>query len=89
VLAALHGRDRGGFGAACSGSELVEHLSSVAGGSVVRLEDGEVTVRLTGTEREQGAAAARLRAAAFALGWPADDDVPSDASVARFRRATP
>jgi coenzyme F420-0:L-glutamate ligase/coenzyme F420-1:gamma-L-glutamate ligase len=90
VLAALHGTDPSGFGAACSAAELVEHLSSLGGGSVVRIEgEEELTVRLAGTEREQGAATVRLQAAAFALGWRTDPDAPSAASVARFRRGTP
>ena len=44
-------------------------------------------MRLGGTEREQGAPAATLRAAAFALGWRADDDAGQP--LVRFRPPTP
>ncbi len=75
VLSALRGEDRRGFGAPCSRGELVEQLRGlVTGAAVLREEQGSdprpgVTVRLEGTHREQGAAGATLRAAAFALGW--------------------
>jgi coenzyme F420-0:L-glutamate ligase/coenzyme F420-1:gamma-L-glutamate ligase len=74
VLSALHGEDPRGFGAPCSALELVAQLSALAGRpGVVRLEGSGATIRVTaelaGTEREQGAVEATLRAAAFALGW--------------------
>jgi coenzyme F420-0:L-glutamate ligase / coenzyme F420-1:gamma-L-glutamate ligase len=87
VLAALHGEDPRGFGAACSAVELVAELGELAGSLArVRHDDGTVTADLGGTEREQGATAALLRAAAFALGWSADAD--PEARL-RFRVRTP
>jgi coenzyme F420-0:L-glutamate ligase / coenzyme F420-1:gamma-L-glutamate ligase len=97
VLSALHGDDARGFGSACSPLELVVQLSALGEQAVdVRVTDGadgrSVTARLRGTDREQGAAEARLRAAAFALGWHAFGPGPGpdrDRAVLRFRPATP
>jgi coenzyme F420-0:L-glutamate ligase/coenzyme F420-1:gamma-L-glutamate ligase len=102
VLAALHEQQPRGFAAPCHALELVGHLSAltaspVGSGTVdpagaVRLRgegpDAEVTVRLTGDPREQGATEARVRAAAFALGWHADAD-GGERELLRIRVATP
>jgi coenzyme F420-0:L-glutamate ligase/coenzyme F420-1:gamma-L-glutamate ligase len=88
VLAALHGTERRGFGAACAPDELAVHLAALAGdGAVVVAADGTVSARLGGGEREQGALAATLRAAAFALGWRAVDG--AERSMVGFTPATP
>ena len=94
VLSALHADDQRGFGGACTPLELVVQLSALAEGTAeVRVSGDTVTARLGGTEREQGAADARMRAAAFALGWrPADErpvDGPVDRPLLRFRPRTP
>ncbi len=92
VLAALRAEEPRGFGAACSTAELAEALSGLGGAAAeVRVEGPAVTVGLAGTDREQGAAEARLTAAAFALGWPADRSRPADPGRAllRFHRPTP
>jgi coenzyme F420-0:L-glutamate ligase len=94
VLSALHADDERGFSGACTPLELVVQLSALAGGTAeVRVAGDGVTARLGGTERQQGAADARMRAAAFALGWsPADDrpdEGPGDGSLVRFRPRTP
>jgi coenzyme F420-0:L-glutamate ligase/coenzyme F420-1:gamma-L-glutamate ligase len=94
VLNALHGEDRRGFGTPCSALELVDQLAALAGPGVVRLEGPadhpEVTARLAGSDREQGATDATLRAAAFALGWTARPDGGADGPVLlRFGPATP
>jgi coenzyme F420-0:L-glutamate ligase/coenzyme F420-1:gamma-L-glutamate ligase len=103
VLSALHADDQRGFGAPCSAVELVVQLSAlVIDTAEVRFTDGAVTALLRGSEREQGAADAVLRAAAFALGWhpepddPDDPDADADAgrsgaerAVLRFRPVTP
>ncbi len=94
VLNALHGEDPRGFGAPCSAVELVGQLAALAGSAVVRVEGSgarpEVTARLVGSEREKGATAATLRAAAFALGWLARaDGDPEEAVLLRFRPASP
>lgn len=97
VLSALHADDPRGFGSPCTALELVVQLSALAGDeTVVRVTEGTVTARLGGTERQQGAADALLRAAAFALGWR-PDQTPAPGSAApggeqpllRFRPATP
>jgi len=49
---------------------------------------GAVRARLTGTDREQGAAGVTLRTAAFALGWRAEPAPENDASLL-FVRPTP
>ena len=89
VLSALHADDPRGFGSPCSAVELVVQLSALAEASArVRHEDGAVVALLAGTDREQGAADAVLRAAAFALGWrpdPGSDGQP----LLRFRPVTP
>jgi coenzyme F420-0:L-glutamate ligase/coenzyme F420-1:gamma-L-glutamate ligase len=88
VLAALHGTEPRGFGAPCTSDELAGHLAALArDAAVVTAEDGTVSARLGGTEREQGALAATLRAAAFALGWRAVDD--AERPMTRFTPATP
>jgi coenzyme F420-0:L-glutamate ligase/coenzyme F420-1:gamma-L-glutamate ligase len=91
VLSALHADDPRGFGTPCSAVELVVQLSALAEGTArVRHEDGAVTARLGGTGREQGAADALLRTAAFALGWrPEPGTVADGAPVLRFRPRTP
>lgn len=84
VLSALHAEDPRGFGAPCSALELVAQLSALAGEGALRIEGpearAEVTTRLVGSQREQGATGATLRAAAFALGWVTleDTDGPDD-----------
>ncbi len=76
VLSALHADDPRGFGSPCSAVELVVQLSALAEAAArVRHEDGAVVARLAGTDREQGAADAVLRAAAFALGWRAGSGI--------------
>ena len=88
VLEALHEVDRRGFGSACSPAELVRHLSRLSDPDGVRLEEPAlVAVRLAGTDRQQGATEARLRAAAFACGWHADP--VTDEPLVRFRPGTP
>jgi coenzyme F420-0:L-glutamate ligase/coenzyme F420-1:gamma-L-glutamate ligase len=99
VLAALRGEDARGFGAPCPAGELAERLASVAGAAAeVRLEDpdgttdaGEgslVTAALAGDDWDRGAADARLRTAAHALGWHAVG--PGEGrTLLRFRPATP
>ena len=93
VLSALHEDDPRGFGLPCTALELVVQLSALAEQTVdVRLEGTDnrtVTARLRGTEREQGAADARLRTAAFALGWRTGDGTGPDRALLRFRPATP
>ena len=93
VLSALHEDDPRGFGSACTAIELLVQLSALAEHTVdVRLEGGDptlVTARLHGGKREQGAADARLRTAAFALGWRTDPEDPDDRALLRFRPATP
>ena len=98
VLSALHADDQRGFGGACTPLELVVQLSALAEGTAeVRVSGDTVTARLGGTEREQGAADARMRAAAFALGWTPADDGPvedpvegrEDRPLLRFRPRTP
>jgi coenzyme F420-0:L-glutamate ligase/coenzyme F420-1:gamma-L-glutamate ligase len=87
VLTALHAGDPRGFGAACSALELVDQLSVLAVGCAVRVEGpearAEVTAELVGSQREQGAIGATLRAAAFALGWSTQEmtDATSDGPV--------
>jgi coenzyme F420-0:L-glutamate ligase / coenzyme F420-1:gamma-L-glutamate ligase len=83
VLTALRAEDPRGFGAPAPAAEVEQQLSALAGAAdAVRLEGGVVTVRLGGGEREQGAGGARMRAAAFALGWVAE---PGPAAVALVR----
>lgn len=93
VLSALHEDDPRGFGSACTALELLVQLSALAEHTVdVRMEGGDptvVTARLHGGKREQGAADARLRTAAFALGWRTDPEDPDDRALLRFRPATP
>jgi coenzyme F420-0:L-glutamate ligase/coenzyme F420-1:gamma-L-glutamate ligase len=97
VLGALKGADPRGFGAPCTAVELVAHLTALVAGAELRLEEDEVAVlRVAGTEREQGAAEARLEAAAFALGWhpPAEGrgrhrTHGRQRAVLRFRAGTP
>jgi coenzyme F420-0:L-glutamate ligase/coenzyme F420-1:gamma-L-glutamate ligase len=93
VLSALHEDDPRGFGLPCTALELVVQLSALAEQTVdVRLEGTDnrtVTARLRGTEREQGAADARLRTAAFALGWRTEGGTGEDRALLRFRPATP
>jgi coenzyme F420-0:L-glutamate ligase/coenzyme F420-1:gamma-L-glutamate ligase len=93
VLGALHAVDRRGFGAPCSAVELVAQLSAVVAGTELRVEGDEVVVvRVRGTDWEQGAADARLRAAAFALGWhPAAEARGRGAvrAMLRFGQGTP
>ncbi len=62
----------------------------------MRVTEGTVTARLGGTERQQGAADALLRAAAFALGWRPDQTPPpgpaapgGEQPLLRFRPVTP
>ncbi|MEO5711831.1 MAG: coenzyme F420-0:L-glutamate ligase [Nocardioidaceae bacterium] len=92
VLTALHADDPRGFGSPCSAVELVVQLSALGDDTaLVRHEDGAVLVRLSGTEREQGAAEAKMRTAAFALGWrplPGPPGPPGQPML-RFRPATP
>jgi coenzyme F420-0:L-glutamate ligase/coenzyme F420-1:gamma-L-glutamate ligase len=88
VLEALHEHDRRGFGSACPAGELAGHLSRLSDPTGVRVEGPErVVARLTGTERQQGAADARLRAAAFGCGWQADP--ATDEPFVCFRPGTP
>jgi len=90
VLAALHATDPEGFGTPCSAAELVGHLTSLAGASVIRTAGpGTVTVLPVGTAREQGATSTRLLAAAFALGWHPDRDALGSEAMIRFRPVTP
>jgi coenzyme F420-0:L-glutamate ligase/coenzyme F420-1:gamma-L-glutamate ligase len=90
VLSALHGDDQRGFGGACTPLELVVQLSALAEGTAeVRVAGDAVTARLGGTERQQGAAEARMLAAAFALGWSPADEAPGDGPLLRFRPRTP
>ena len=93
VLSALHADDPRGFGSPCSALELVVHLSALAEHTArVRHEDGTVVARLTGTDREQGAADALLRTAAFALGWRHEagtGTAPDGQPLLRFRPLTP
>ena len=93
VLSALHEDDPRGFGSACTALELLVQLSALADHTVdVRLEGSDPTLviaRLHGGQREQGAADARLRTAAFALGWRTDPEDPDDRALLRFRPATP
>ena len=93
VLSALHADDPRGFGSHCSAVELVVQLAALAEHTArVRHEDGAVVARLGGTDREQGAADAMLRTAAFALGWRPEADIATGADgepVLRFRPATP
>jgi coenzyme F420-0:L-glutamate ligase/coenzyme F420-1:gamma-L-glutamate ligase len=93
VLSALHEDDPRGFGSACTALELLVQLSALAEHTIdVRLEGGDptlVTARLHGGQREQGAAEARLRTAAFALGWRTDPEDSDDRALLRFRPATP
>jgi coenzyme F420-0:L-glutamate ligase/coenzyme F420-1:gamma-L-glutamate ligase len=96
ALNALHLDDPRVFGAPCTALELVVHLCALAGGTTDVRRDGhgrhaDVTVRLGGSERERGAADARLRAAAFALGWQvaADDAAVAEPAFLRFRAGTP
>ena len=86
VLAALHGRSGRGFGAPCPDGELVQELRVLAGPpTVVRREGGAVLAVLGGPDRDRGAVEARLRAAAFALGWRGEPG----ADPLRFVPATP
>jgi CO/xanthine dehydrogenase Mo-binding subunit len=93
VLSALHADDPRGFGSPCSAVELVVQLSALADGTArVRHEDGAVVARLAGTDRQQGAAEAMLRAAAFALGWrpqPVEGPGAQGQPLLRFRPVTP
>ncbi len=90
VLSALHADDQRGFGGACTPLELVVQLSALAEDTAeVRVSGDAVTARLGGSEREQGAAEARMRTAAFALGWRPDSDGPGDGPLLRFRPRTP
>jgi coenzyme F420-0:L-glutamate ligase/coenzyme F420-1:gamma-L-glutamate ligase len=91
VLSALHADDPRGFGSPCSAVELVVQLSALAEDTArVRHEDGAVTARLGGTDRDQGAAEALLRTAAFALGWRPDaGSDPAGQPLLRFRPVTP
>ncbi len=88
VLEALHEVDRRGFGSACPSAELLQHLSRLTDPDDLRADDpARVTVRLVGTDRQQGATVARLRAAAFACGWQADP--ATDEPLVSFRPGTP
>lgn len=88
VLEALHEVDQRGFGAACPPAELLEQLSRLGPRSSVQLaEPDRITARLAGTDRQQGADEARLRAAAFACGWRADP--ATDEPLVSFRPGTP
>ncbi len=92
VLAALRAEEPRGFGAACSAPELAEALSGVSGAAAtVRVEGPAVTAGLAGTDREQGATEARMTAAAFALGWRAEESRPAGPGRAllRFHLRTP
>ncbi|WP_254185743.1 coenzyme F420-0:L-glutamate ligase [Nocardioides panacis] len=90
VLSALHADDQRGFGGACTPLELVVQLSALAEDTAeVRVAGDLVTARLGGTERQQGAAEARMRAAAFALGWSPADGAADDGPLIRFRLRTP
>ncbi len=92
VLAALREDQARGFGAA-----LLQRRAAgpprragpaAAVDPAVDGADGSVTVALTGPPQARGAQVARLRAAAFALGWRASDDGPKMPMV-RLRRRTP
>jgi coenzyme F420-0:L-glutamate ligase/coenzyme F420-1:gamma-L-glutamate ligase len=94
VLAALTGRDdgtRSAFGAPVPADTLAASLTALPGGADVRVEDGTVTVRLSGDERDRGAGEARALAAAYALGWRVypPGDRPEGAVVLRFSADTP
>jgi coenzyme F420-0:L-glutamate ligase/coenzyme F420-1:gamma-L-glutamate ligase len=96
VLTALRGDDPRGFGAPCPSGELVGQLSAVAGRRAVVLPADRagraetVTARLHGTEREQGATDAALRAVAFAHGWrTAPSSAPVDRAMLSFHPVTP
>ena len=93
VLSALHNDDPRGFGSPCSPIELVVQLSALGGPAVdVRLSGDSVVARLAGSDREQGVADCRLRTAAFALGWRAEDqgtDRLEESGLLRFRPVTP
>ncbi len=96
VLSALHADDPRGFGSPCSALELVVQLSVLGGETTeVRVAEGAVTARLGGTERQQGAADALLRTAAFALGWRPEPAPATpvgsagDRPLLRFRPSTP
>ena len=71
VLSALHADDPRGFGSPCCRRRARRPALGARRRPrpEVRHEDGAVVARLGGTEREQGAAEAMLRTAAFALGW--------------------
>jgi coenzyme F420-0:L-glutamate ligase / coenzyme F420-1:gamma-L-glutamate ligase len=90
VMAALVGEGHRGFGGTGSPAELVSALSALAGprAAVSTAEDGSVTARVLGSERQQGATEAVLRAAAFAHGWRAEPP-PVDQALLRFRPVTP
>jgi coenzyme F420-0:L-glutamate ligase / coenzyme F420-1:gamma-L-glutamate ligase len=90
VLAALVGEDHRGFGAPSSLTDLADALRLVATGPrAVRDADGELVVALTGTEREQGALEARLRATAFAHGWQVAAETADAQAFVRLRPPTP
>ncbi|NUS49590.1 MAG: coenzyme F420-0:L-glutamate ligase [Nocardioidaceae bacterium] len=92
VLSALHEDDPRGFGAPCSAIELLVQLTALgAGYADVRLDGGAVNAHLLGGKRIQGAVEQRMRTAAFALGWRADDagaEAEEPGSL-RFVPATP
>ena len=89
ALTAPGARDPRGFGAPAGREELVRRLTEL-GGSACEVrpaaDPAVVEVRVSGTERERGAAHVRLDATAYALGWSA---APSPADVLRFLRIAP
>jgi hypothetical protein len=68
-------------------SSLLPPPGDAGGTQVATGPDGTVSARLTGTDREQGAAATRLRAAAFAHGWRAVDT--AEPPLVRFAPTSP
>ena len=91
MLRALHGdpADLRGFGRPAEPAEVVAALTPLAEGGTAGADGDRVTVDLSGVDVwSAGRAAARLAAAAFALGWlPADEAGP--AMRVSFTPATP
>ena len=89
VMAALRAEDARGFGAPSSAPTLVSALTALTGEHAVVTEDqGVVTARLTGDDRERAELGAVLRTAAFAHGWQGEAQHGQDTWL-RFRPATP
>jgi coenzyme F420-0:L-glutamate ligase/coenzyme F420-1:gamma-L-glutamate ligase len=89
VLVALLADDPRGFGTPSPPAELAAALARLTSAPPVVPGDGELVVELAGSDREQGALEARLRAVAFAHGWRSATEVTGSRALVRMRPATP